>query len=192
MSRLGVPIVISAPSGCGKTTLCHNLIRQLSGVEFSISYTTRALRGEEKDGVDYHFVSNERFDQLVSESALLEWAQVFDQRYGTGLQITQQRLAAGVDILFDIDVQGGRQISEKLPETLLIFILPPSMEELERRLRGRKSDSEEQIQRRLQAARDEIEAASFYPNKIINDDLGRATAELVQLLKNERHRLVGT
>ena len=170
-SKPGIPIVVSAPSGGGKTTLCRRLMEKLSGLEFSISHTTRALRGQEKDGVDYHFVDEGTFKRLISEDKCLEWAQVHGNSYGSSLEAARAQLAAGRDVLFDIDIQGGYQIKEKMPEALLVFIVPPSMTVLEERLRGRGSDAEDVIQKRLKAAREEIEGAVHYSHWIINDDL---------------------
>ena len=169
--RQGIPIVVSAPSGGGKTTLCRRLMEKLSGLEFSISHTTRAPRGQEKDGVDYHFVSEDEFKKLISEDKFLEWAEVHGNYYGSSLDAARKQLAAGRDVLFDIDIQGGYQIKEKMPEAVLIFIVPPSMKVLEERLRGRASDAEEVIQKRLKAAREEIEGAVKYSHWIINDEL---------------------
>ena len=169
--RQGIPVVVSAPSGGGKTTLCRRLMEELTGLEFSISHTTRAPRGQEKDGVDYHFVSEAEFKKLIAEDKFLEWAEVHGNYYGSSLDAAREQLAAGRDVLFDIDIQGGYQIKEKMPEALLIFIVPPSMKILEERLRGRASDAEDVIQKRLKAAREEIEGAVNYSHWIINDDL---------------------
>ena len=128
--RRGVPLVVSAPSGGGKTTLCRKLIASLSDVHFSVSYTTRPLRGAEESGVDYFFVSNKEFDQLVEEGSFLEWAHVHGHRYGTHRRLTEELLSVGQDVLFDIDIQGGRQIAEALGDAALLFILPPNKKEL--------------------------------------------------------------
>lgn len=189
-SRPGVPLVVSAPSGGGKTTLCRRLMAELPGVEFSVSHTTRPLRGSEKDGVDYHFVDEDTFERLATNGAFLEWAHVHGRRYGTSRAETEQRLAAGVDVLFDIDIQGGRQIAKRVVDAVLVFVVPPDMKTLEARLRGRASDPEEQVSRRLQAARREIEAATFYPYWIVNDHLGDALARLRAVLEAERQKRV--
>ena len=173
-STQGIPVVVSAPSGGGKTTLCRRLMEQLSGLEFFISHTTRAPRGQEKDGVDYHFVSESEFKKLIAEDKFLEWAEVHGNYYGSSLDAAREQLSAGRDVLFDIDIQGGYQIKEKMPDALLIFIVPPSMTVLEQRLRGRGSDAEDVIQKRLKAAREEIEGAVHYSHWIINDDLEHA------------------
>jgi len=189
--RTGVPMVVSAPSGGGKTTLCRRLVETVADVEFSISYTTRALRGRERDGVDYHFVDDAAFDELVANEALLEWAHVHGRRYGTSKRETDVRLSRGIDVMFDIDVQGGRQIAERIPDAVLVFVLPPDMATLEGRLRGRGSDADDEIARRLEAARIEIgEASELYTHWIVNDDLDLAFAELRSVLVGERLRRV--
>ena len=184
--RRGVPLVVSAPSGGGKTTLCHKLIDSLGDVSFSVSYTTRPLRGKEQDGVDYYFVSDNAFDELVAENAFLEWAHVHGHRYGTHRHTTEDLLAAGKDVLFDIDIQGGEQIASALDDAALLFILPPNKKVLEERLRGRSSDSEEQIVRRLEAAHNEVKVAAFYHYWLINEDLDNALDEMRALLLAER------
>lgn len=170
----GIAIVVSAPSGGGKTTLCRRLMAKLPGLSFSISHTTRAPRGQEKDGVDYHFVDESEFKSLIEQDAFLEWAEVHGNYYGSSLSAANSQLDSGINVLFDIDIQGGYQIKEKMPEALLIFIVPPSMKVLEERLRGRASDAEDVIQKRLKAARQEIEGAVDYSSWIINDDLEHA------------------
>lgn len=190
IARTGVPLVISAPSGAGKTTLCHRVIGELGEAAFSVSHTTRARRGSEQDGVDYFFVDDPTFERLVQEDAFLEWAHVHGRRYGTTRAQAEGRLSRGVDVFFDIDVQGGRQIAERMPDAVLVFVLPPSMAVLEERLRGRGSDGAEQIERRLRAAREEIEAATFYHYWIVNDELERAVAELSAIVRTERLRRV--
>jgi guanylate kinase len=190
-ARAGVPMVVSAPSGGGKTTLCHRLLDSMTNVELSISYTTRAPRGQERDGVDYHFVDDDTFDRLVAGDALLEWAHVHGRRYGTSRQETEARLSSGVDLLFDIDVQGGRQIADRMPDAVLVFVLPPSMATLESRLRGRGSDADDEVGRRLEAARAEIEAArELYSYWVVNDELDVACAQLCAVLDSERLRRV--
>ena len=186
MHRRGVPLVVSAPSGTGKTTLCRGVMERLDGVEYSISHTTRPPRGQEENGRDYFFVDDAEFDALVKADAFLEWAHVHGCRYGTSRRVVESRLVEGKDLLFDIDVQGGRQIADRLSDARLLFILPPNMTVLEQRLRGRKSDSEEQIQRRLGVARQEIQDAAFYTHWLVNDDLERAIEELRSLLIGER------
>ncbi len=190
MARRGVPIVVSAPSGCGKTTMCHRVIDSMSEIEFSVSYTTRPPRVHETPDVDYHFVNDDAFKALIREGAFLEWAQVFNRLYGTGLREARARLDAGVDVLFDIDVQGGRQMLDKLPEAVLVFIVPPDMQELERRLRDRQTDSAEEIDRRLKSAAAEIKQATFYTHWIVNDSLDEAVDTLETIVRSERLRHV--
>ncbi|MBI5508833.1 MAG: guanylate kinase [Deltaproteobacteria bacterium] len=181
-------MVVSAPSGGGKTTLCHKLMATVPGVEFSVSHTTRKPRGQERDGVDYHFVDDAAFDALVANGELLEWAVVHGQRYGTHRREADDRLGRGVDVLFDIDIQGGRQIAEKIPDTVLVFVLPPDMATLSARLTNRKSDAAEVIERRLAAAKSEIAQSGFYGYFIVNDDLETAYNELCSVLISERLR----
>lgn len=170
-ARRGIPIVVSAPSGGGKTTLCRKLMQELSGLAFSISHTTRSPRGREQNGVDYHFVNESQFKTHIDSDSFLEWAKVHGNYYGSSLGAAEAQLTSGVDVLFDIDIQGGYQIREKMPEALLLFIVPPSMQVLEERLRGRGSDSEDVIEKRLQAAKKEIQGAVDYTHWIINDEL---------------------
>jgi guanylate kinase len=187
--RRGLPVVLSAASGTGKTTLCHRLLSADPRLALSISYTTRAPRGQEHNGVDYHFVDDETFDAMVGRNAFVEWANVHGKRYGTSAEKTRELLDAGIDVLFDIDVQGGEQLQKRFPETVLIFLFPPSMEVLASRLRGRQTDSAQEIERRLQAAREEVErGGGSYTYIVINDDLQRAEADLAAIVRCERLR----
>ena len=142
--------VISAPSGAGKSTLCHRLMEETPGVAFSVSHTTRAPRKGEVDGVDYHFVSKEQFMHMVEQEEFLEWAEVHGNCYGTSRSAVTAMLENGQDVLLDIDVQGAMQVRDVFPESVLIFILPPSLQVLERRLRNRGTDTEETIRLRLE------------------------------------------
>ncbi len=166
----GLLLVLSAPSGAGKTTLAHRVRARHPDAVFSVSATTRAPRGAERDGVDYWFVSPERFAALVAERAFAEWAEVHGQRYGTLRSTVEEALAAGRIAVFDIDVQGGSQVKSAWPaQAVAVFVLPPSMEELERRLRTRSTDSDEVIARRLSAARSEIQRGlDEYDYAIVN------------------------
>ncbi len=184
----GIPIVLSAASGTGKTTLGQRLIKRFPEIKLSISYTTRAPRGGEVNGVDYHFVSTKQFEEMVQANAFIEWAQVHGNMYGTAFSEVSRRLDAGDDVLLDIDVQGGKSIRDRMNDSLLVFLLPPSMEELHRRLSSRGTESSEQVQLRLLNARREIEAASIYDYLIVNDDLGRASDALAEVLQVERMR----
>lgn len=184
----GVPVVVSAPSGAGKTTLCRKVMGQLGKIEFSISYTTRPARGHEVDGKDYHFITRESFDEKIEAGDFLEWADVHGKRYGTGRAATEKWLSKGHDVFFDIDYQGGFQIRDALPDAVLVFIVPPSLDVLESRLRGRQTDSEEQILKRLAKAREEIAQAKDYDYWICNDNLDEASELLESILKAERNR----
>ncbi len=183
--RRGRLIVISGPSGSGKSTLWKRLV-QLPGVAFSVSATTRPPRPGEVNGRDYRFVSDEDFDRLVREDAFLEWAEVHGRRYGTLLEDVRHALEAGKDLVLEIDVQGAEQVRRhrEFP-SVSIFVMPPSLEELERRLRGRRSETEEQIQRRLSIAAGEMQRAGEYDHKVVNDDLERMVAEVCTILGYE-------
>jgi guanylate kinase len=185
----GLLLVLSAPSGAGKTTLARRLEKEFPRAQFSISYTTRDPRGQEKNGVDYHFVDPKTFLQMVNRGDFIEWAEVHDNYYGTGRGIVDTAFATRGIAVFDIDVKGGLAIKSKFPDAVLVFILPPSMEELERRLRGRGTDKDETIHRRLLAARTEIEKGlENYDYLIINDELDRAYEELKSVVIAEQAR----
>ncbi len=189
----GLLLVLSAPSGAGKTTLARRFVASRDDAHFSISVTTRAPRGVERDGVDYHFVSPERFGVLIGQAAFAEWAEVHGQRYGTLRGSVDEALTAGQTAVFDIDVQGGAQLKALWPASAVaVFVLPPSMTELERRLRARSTDSDEVITRRLSAARSEIElGAEQYDYIIVNDDLEVALLQLDAVVAHERARRAG-
>lgn len=190
MARQAFPVVLSAPSGTGKTTLAHLLVDSISNLHLSVSYTTRPARGNERDGVDYHFITDDQFDDMIKENAFIEWATVHGNRYGSGLEWTLNELAEGRDVIFDIDVQGGLQIKQRIPNTMLVFILPPSLDELEQRLRNRGTDNEETIAKRMQAARDEIRMGlASYDFVINNEILDRAIFDLTAIVRT--HRLMG-
>ena len=189
----GLLLVLSAPSGAGKTTLARRLVASRDDAQFSISATTRAPRGAERDGVDYWFVSPERFAALVNQGAFAEWAEVHGKRYGTLRSTVEEALAAGRIAVFDIDVQGGAQVKALWPaQAMAVFVLPPSMEELERRLRARSTDSGDVITGRLAAARSEIERGlAEYDYVVVNDDLEVALAQLQALVDHGRAVLEG-
>jgi guanylate kinase len=175
----GLLIVVSSPSGAGKTTLCHRLIEDFPEMVFSVSYTTRPIRRGEEDGVDYHFVDRPVFDAMIEREEFAEWAEVHGNRYGTTVAAVRQALEGGKHVLFDIDYQGGRQLKAKFDrEAMLIFVLPPSLAELERRLRKRATDDPDVIERRLQKALDEMKQYGLYQYVIVNDDLLRAYDKL--------------
>jgi guanylate kinase len=185
----GLLLVLSAPSGAGKTTLAHRLLKETPEAVFSISVTTRRPRGKEREGVDYHFVDVATFQQKIERGEFVEWAEVHSHFYGS-LQSTVDEARARKSVaIFDIDVQGGQAIKRKHPDTVTIFVLPPSMEELERRLRDRQTDSDETIRRRMLAARSEMERGiASYDYIVVNDDFERAYGELRSVVVAERCR----
>jgi guanylate kinase len=189
----GLLLVLSAPSGAGKTTLAHRFVARHAEAVFSVSVTTRAPRGTERDGVDYHFVPPARFAELVAQGAFAEWAEVHGQRYGTLRATVEQALRAGRIAVFDIDVQGGEQLQRAFPsDAVTVLVVPPSAAELERRLRGRSTDSDEVVRRRLAAAREEVtRAAATYRYVLVNDDLDAAHARLEAIAEHERARRAG-
>jgi len=180
--------IISAPSGSGKSTLVSRLINTLDGLMFSISYTSRPPRGTEIDGQNYHFVTRRQFEDMIERGEFLEWAQVFGNYYGTHRGILETARAEGRDLVLDIDVQGARQLKEQIPEAVTIFILPPSREILEQRLRARSEDREEVIERRLRDAAGEIRNYRAYDYVLINRDLCESDAVLGAIVRAERVR----
>jgi guanylate kinase len=188
--RRGIPVVLSAASGTGKTTLANLLLDADPKLTLSISTTTRAPRGEERDGVDYHFVDDKAFRKMIDRDAFIEHAEVHGNFYGSSAELTEELLAAGKDVLFDIDVQGGNQLKARFPDACLIFILPPGMDVLGDRLRGRGTDPEEVISRRMDNARGEIASGlDTYDYVITNDTLDRAIADVIAIVR--AHRLRG-
>ncbi|HMD84679.1 MAG TPA: guanylate kinase [Terriglobia bacterium] len=184
----GSIIVISAPSGAGKSTLIKRLMAASPGLSFSVSYTTRAPRATEKNGRDYFFVSRKVFERMVSRGEFVEWADVYGHLYGTAHKQLQTAQEAGQDILLDIDVKGHQQVRQRLPEAVSVFILPPSFAELSRRLRDRHSDAPEEIERRLQTAREEIAHWPEYDYLVVNDHLQGATQALRAIVRAARFR----
>jgi guanylate kinase len=187
--RVPVVIVVSAPSGAGKTSVVSRVLEEEPGILFSVSHTTRHPRGAERDGVEYHFVSREAFVALRDRDALLEWAEVHGNLYGTGMAELERARAAGCDLLLDLDVQGAAQVRRRIKDAVTVFVLPPSYEVLEGRLRGRGEDDEATIRRRLAAAGREIDAFEQYDYAIVNDDLDRCVEELKSILRAARCRV---
>jgi guanylate kinase len=180
-------LILSAPSGTGKTTLARRLVAATPGAIFSVSYTTRAPRGAEKDGVDYHFVDDAEFDRMIAAGEFVEWAPVHGHRYGTPRETIEQARKAGALVVFDIDVQGGAEIKRQYPDAVRALIVPPALAELERRLRARSTDDDTTVRRRLHAARVEIllARAEKYEYCVVNDDLDRAFGDLQAIVRAE-------
>lgn len=183
-SSRGILFVLSGPSGAGKGTLRECLFQKVSNVVFSISCTTRPPRNGEKNGVDYRFIDKNEFMHLVDSGEFLEWAEVHGYYYGTLSDDVDRELKAGRNVVLEIDVQGARQIKKKRPDSVTIFVKPPSFEELEKRLRNRATESESDLMTRLQNARKEINDSSLFKHIIINDGLKRASEELVSIIKS--------
>lgn len=187
-SPQGTLYVFAAPSGAGKTSLVKALVDESEGIEVSVSHTTRAPRQGEVDGVNYHFTDVTAFNAMVNEGAFLEYAQVFDNFYGTARANIEERLAAGVDVILEIDWQGARQVRQQFPDSLGVFILPPSRQALEDRLRGRGQDGEEVIARRMQDAESEMSHYAEFDYLVINDDFDTALEELRAIITSNRLR----
>lgn len=186
--RKGLLVVVSGPSGAGKGTICQALLEKTT-LAYSVSATTRKPRAGEVDGESYYFLSVEAFEKMIEKDELLEWAKVYDNYYGTPLKKVEEKLTAGEDILLEIDTQGAMKVREKFPEGVYIFILPPSLAELERRIRGRDTETEDVLQKRLAAAIDEIEAGKCYKYVVTNDEVDGAVDSVCAILAAER-RLV--
>jgi guanylate kinase len=187
-SRRGLLFVVSAPSGTGKTTVVERLVQVVPDLALSRSYTSRAMRAGETDGVDYNFITRGRFEAMAGQDAFLEWADVFGNLYGTGKADAEAELAAGRDLVLVIDVQGARQVRSHGAQTIGVFVLPPSFAALEQRLRGRSKDSEEAIRKRLATARREVRAVAEYEYVVINDELDACVDRLRAIVLAERAR----
>lgn len=183
------PVIFAAPSGAGKTSIARALAERRDDVEFSVSATTRPPRGYERDGVDYHFRSEHEFRRMIEAGELMEWARVHGNYYGTPRENVERARIRGRFLLLDIDVQGSRQVKDAIAEAVSIFVLPPSGVELARRLAGRGSESEEVRSRRLQAAREEIRAASEFDYVIVNESVDTSVDLVEAVLTAERHRV---
>lgn len=186
----GILFIISAPSGSGKSTLVNEVRRLVPGLDFSVSYTTRKPRGSEEDGREYHFTTREHFEAMIAAGEFLEWAEVFGNYYGTALAALDLAHEHGTDLLLDIDVQGALQVMDKVPEAISIFILPPSPEVLERRLRNRSQAegvaNESIIEQRLSEARTELQMIDDYKYALVNDDLDQAASEMRAIVLTAR------
>lgn len=186
--RKGLLILISGPSGTGKGTVCDLLRQKHPEISYSISATTRQPRPGEQDGVNYYFYTKEKFREMIDQGQLLEWAEVYGNFYGTPKQKVLDRLEAGEDILLEIDTQGALNVMKVMPEGLFIFLLPPSLEELAARLKGRGTETEESLHRRLGAAVDEIKLATKYRYVVINDKVEDAQETIAKIIEAEHHR----
>ena len=178
--------IISAPSGAGKTTLAKSVLDRYADMLYSVSYTTRKPRAMEQDGVDYHFISKQDFKKGIREGRWAEWAQVYGNYYGTSSNFIDNGLSSGSDILLDIDVQGTTQILKKYPDSVTIFILPPSMKILKKRLEMRATDSPQVIERRLVHAKKEMAKKDLYRHIIVNDDLSKAIEDIIAIIEKYR------
>ena len=178
----GQLIVLSGPSGVGKSTVIAEQFAQRSNIYFSVSYTTRQPRVGEQDGVNYNFVSREEFERMIADDELLEYAEYVDNYYGTSMKLIQEKLDAGIDVLLDIEVQGAAKVRARCPDALFIFIIPPSFEELSRRLHRRNTDSEDVIAGRLAKARQEFREIPKYDYLVINDKVANAVHEIEAIL----------
>lgn len=185
----GLLFVVSAPSGTGKTTVVERLVQIVPNLALSRSYTSRPARAGECDGVDYNFITRDRFDAMIAGDAFLEWAEVFGNLYGTCAADAERELQSGRDLMLVIDVQGARKVRARFTDTLGVFVMPPSYAVLEQRLRGRSKDPEEAMQRRLQTAREEVAAFAEYDYVIVNDELAACVERLRAIVLAERTRL---
>ena len=183
----GILIIVSAPSGCGKSTVVHALMERRDKLRFSVSATTRAPREGEVDGVDYFFVSREQFQQMIDEGAFLEHAEYVGNCYGTPREAVERQLAEGYDVYLDIDVQGALQVKQIRPQTLMVFLMPPSMQELERRLVNRGTNTPEEIRDRLNAAERECALRDAFDHVVVNDVVERAVNEISDLIDQKKH-----
>lgn len=186
--REGILFIVSAPSGAGKTSLCRELIDSVADLRQSVSFATRKKREGELEGIDYHFIDVAAFQKMIAQQQLAEWAEVHGNLYGTSVATLETAATEGIDLLLDIDCQGAAQIKQNYSQGVFIFILPPDLVELEKRLRDRGTDNETDICRRLKNAQDEIKQAVWYDYLVINDDFNSAKETLNSIIAAERHR----
>lgn len=187
--KKGLILVISAPSGAGKTTLCKRLLQASSSFISSVSFTTRRPRRNEIEGVDYYFVSQEEFQKMIEKRRFIEWTEVHGRLYGTSANLLDQAVKEEKDVLLEVDVKGGAEIKKNYPQAVLVFLVPPSWQELEKRLANRGTEDEEKVARRVKQAKREIEYAPHYDYLIVNDDINRALEDLSAIIQAERCRM---
>jgi len=191
----GNVFVLSAPSGTGKSTLAKQLVKHVADLNFSVSFTTRKPRPGEVDGQDYFFVDDATFDRMVAEDGFVEWVQVYERRYGTGKAWIQEKLESGLDILLDIESQGARRVHQAIPDAVMVFLLPPSSQELAARLRGRGDESDEQVRIRLEYAQHELAQWDSYDYLVVNDTVEQAYRRLESIIiatRCRRERMAAT
>ena len=185
----GLLIVLSGPSGAGKSTVVKKLMQKRGNIHFSVSYTTRAPRNEDIDGVTYNFVDRAEFERMIENNEFLEYAEYSGNYYGTSLKVIEEKQAAGIDVLLDIEVQGAANVRNKCPDAVLVFTVPPSYQELERRLRGRNTDDEQTICKRLSRALEEVREINMYDYLVINDEVDNAVTELDAIMSAAECRI---
>lgn len=189
MTQEGLPIIISAPSGAGKTTLCQALKKRLPDLNFSVSHTTRAPRKNEQDGMDYHFISKEKFLEMTDRKEFLEWAKIHGNYYGTSLKNIENTLKKGKDLVLELDIQGVEALRILKYQGVYIFILPPSMEELEKRLAGRGTEPDNQIKQRLEVGKKEIAKSYLYDYAVTNVNVDESVETILSIIRAEKKRM---
>ena len=189
MNKQGFPLIISAPSGAGKTSICYEVLRRVGSAEYSVSVTTRERRLKERDGIDYHFVEEEAFEEMIERGELAEWARVHGHYYGTLKARLTSAMELGRVVVLDVDVQGARSLKENYPESVLIFIYPPSPSILSERLVSRGTDSDTVIRQRLETSPQEVENVDIYDYVVVNENFEESVQVIVHIIEAEKHRL---
>lgn len=182
-------MIISAPTGAGKTTLCKRLLQSLPSFISSVSFTTRLPRKQEIEGVDYYFVSRKDFEKLIAKKAFVEWSEVHGHLYGTSKQFLEKNIEIDKDVVLEVDVEGGEKIKKRYPQAILVFILPPSWQELKKRIYKRATENEKSIEMRLVTAKKEIKYLPYYDYFLVNDDINFATKDLLMIIETERYKI---